>query len=111
MVVWIIDDDRAILSLLTMALEQEGIKTHAFTSVGQVLEELQAKGLEPDICIADWTLPDGPILKAQSLMQNCRLIIMSGDLAVQDMLPEGTDWLPKPFRLADLNRVLLLPYP
>ena len=103
--VWIVDDDPAILSLVTVALERFGADVRKFSTVSAVIDAL-ASGSSPDVCLADWTMADGPILRAVPLMPNTRVVVMSGNPAAETGLPEQVEWLSKPFRLAELSRLV-----
>lgn len=103
--VWIVDDDPAVLALVTTAMERFGAEVQPFSTVSAVVEAL-ASGRAPDVCLADWSIADGPILRAMPLMPRTRIVVMSGNPAVEMGLPEHVEWLPKPFRLADLSRLV-----
>ncbi|MCL5116504.1 MAG: DNA-binding response regulator [Firmicutes bacterium] len=104
--IWVVDDDPAIVSLLSIAVARVGAQYQGFSSVEEALRTLQEERAHPDVCLADWSLKDGPILRIRPLMPKTRFVVMSGNPAVEDSLPAGIEWLPKPFRLAELNRLL-----
>ncbi len=103
--VWIVDDDPAVLALVTAAVERFGAEVRGFSTVSAVLEALALES-PPDVCLADWTIADGPILRAVPLMPGTRVVVMSGNPAAEVDLPESVEWLPKPFRLGDLSRLV-----
>ncbi len=103
--VWIVDDDPAVLALVTTALERLGAAVRPFSMVSAVVEAL-ASSPPPDVCLADWSIADGPILRALPLMPRTRIVVMSGNPAAEVGLPENVEWLPKPFRLANLSRLV-----
>lgn len=107
MSVWIIDDDPAILNLLSIALSQAGLDSRAFPSVGAALRALDEGSAPPGICLADWSLNDGPVLRVRSAMPDTQFVIMSGDPHAEEGLSNDIYWLSKPFRLADLKEILL----
>jgi len=52
----IIDDSRAMRSILRRILGQAGFETHEAED-GQVALDLMTGGLEPDVCLIDWNMP------------------------------------------------------
>lgn len=104
--IWIIDDDQAILSLLVAALDRDGVHVTRFQSVEEAASAAQRGMSPPDVCLADWTLRDGPALRIRPLLPGTRWVVMSGNPLAQERLPDDVAWLPKPFKLADLERVI-----
>jgi DNA-binding response OmpR family regulator len=104
--VWIVDDDPAMLAMLSSCAREAGWHYRTFTSVSEMMVALDAEMESPNVVVADWTLPDGPILSLRERTRAARWIIMSGDPLVQGELPEYVQWLAKPFRLLDFYRVV-----
>ncbi|HET7690406.1 MAG TPA: response regulator [Nocardioidaceae bacterium] len=52
----IIDDSRAMRSILRRILGDAGFETHEAED-GQVALDLMNGGLEPDVCLIDWNMP------------------------------------------------------
>lgn len=105
--VWVVDDDPAIRVLLQMALERMGAQVTCFSSVSAVRSAIRAGHPHPDVCLADWTLNDGPVTDLHPLMPHVRFVVMSGNPVVEEGLPADILWLPKPFRLEQLSGVAL----
>lgn len=109
MTAWIVDDDRSILALISAALAHVNIPSETFASVHDVMLKLDKMDPLPDLCIADWTMKEGGALAILEQMPSVRFVVMSGDPDVQHLLPEGVEWLEKPFRLALLHQMILQP--
>lgn len=111
MSIWVVDDDEAILVLLTRALERDGHSVRTFSSVVAALQALgdgaRPEAL-PEICLMDWTLRDGSAMDVANVMpKSVKLVIMSGDPDVKFQLKHGMEWIEKPFQLSHLSRVLV----
>ncbi|NMP21025.1 DNA-binding response regulator [Sulfobacillus harzensis] len=107
MQVWIIDDDAALRTLLSTALSGWGAHVSGFGSVEEALRAIEGGAPQPDVCFADWTLKDGPVLRVKPLMPDTRFVVMSGNPAAEEGLPKDIQWLAKPFRLSELNRMVM----
>ncbi|MCY0879186.1 MAG: DNA-binding response regulator [Firmicutes bacterium] len=107
--IWIVDDDPAMLSMLSECARDAGWQCQTYSSVTEVERALARGAGRPDVVVADWTLPDGPVLSLYELAAPARWVIMSGDPAVALALPESVRWLEKPFRLLDFFRVVTSP--
>lgn len=103
MVIWIIDDDVAILNMLSIAGSRSGHQTEIFMSPLQALAALNEPNMPtPDVVFLDWTFPDGPpLVLAGIVQQKTRLIIMSGDPEAVSPGFLHAPLLAKPFSLRD----------
>ncbi|WP_101068362.1 response regulator transcription factor [Roseovarius salinarum] len=105
--VTILDDEPAIRTMLSDALEEAGFRTQAF---GRATEfEAMLKAATPDVCLVDLSLPDrnGLTLVHQlALEQGATVIIISGRAEVQDRVTGlelgADDYIIKPFDPAEV---------
>lgn len=117
--VLLVEDEEGLLERAGRVLRAEGYEVASARDAGAALRQLT----EPrrlDAMIADIVLPDlsGMDLarRARQLRPSAALVITSGYEAIGlAALPEGADFLPKPYTdeelLASLRRVLPLPNP
>lgn len=105
-----IDDEEAVLAMLGAAIEYCGHAAAAFREPAAAEAALTAGEAPPDVVIVDWTLGGRPALPWiqtwRARLAEARWVVVSGDPAVRAALPEGVEWLGKPFHLADLAALL-----
>jgi CheY-like chemotaxis protein len=113
--VLIIDDDYAIVSILTEILIDMG---HEVDSAGDPIEGMQkARKVKPDLVILDYHMPgDTGAHLYESLRRNnatklTPILFMSGEASPELILAEisdteGTRFLPKPAALADFRKAI-----
>lgn len=98
----ILDDEPAIRSILSEALEEAGFRTRCF---GRATEfEASLKTAPPDVCLVDLSLPDKDglaLVHRLALEQGSVVIIISGRAQVQDRITGlelgADDYIIKPF--------------
>ncbi len=106
--IYIVDDERVICSMLEEILHDEGYETKVFYNADLIQEALQAQ--QPDLMLLDIWLPgtDGmELLKVfRQNFPNIPIIMMSGhagiDSAVNAIKMGASDFLEKPFQLESL---------
>lgn len=106
MTVWVIDDDSALLTMIKEALTYQGWSVETFSSLEAAHLAYEMRRRRPDVVLADWSIPGGPPLSLVHLMSDVPMIVMSGDPAVEQQLPDHVRWLSKPFRLAHIYDVI-----
>ena len=103
--VLLVDDEVELRDLWREVLEDRG---HAVTAVGSVAQvrQLVTDGLEVDVAVVDWTLPDGRGSDVRATLRagriDCPVVFASG---LGPMLPPdhgGAKVLSKPFRVRAL---------
>jgi two-component system nitrogen regulation response regulator GlnG len=107
--IWIVDDDQSIRFVLEKALLRENLPTRSFTSPREVLQALDAVGIDdgPQILVSDIRMPGGSGLdllsKVKERMPALPVIIMTAfsdlDSAVSAFQGGAFEYLPKPFDL------------
>ncbi len=105
--IWIVDDDQDIREFLRLAVGLYGFSARAFGSLAEAEQAWQAEAVKPLVLMTDWSLQPGGI--ADWIWQRDRsvpIVVMSGDPDAARELPDNVFWLPKPFRMADLARLL-----
>ncbi len=111
----VIDDDRAILEFVRMALEKEGYRVTTAANGRQALDCLQAmRPGAPDAILLDMNMPvlDGPsfcqILDADLGRKQTAVVVMTaaGASGHFSALCRADDALGKPFDLDDLYAVV-----
>jgi len=105
--VTILDDEPAIRSMLSEALEEAGFRTMAFSRATEF--EATLRGTRPDVCLVDLSLPDRDgltLVHRLALEQGARVIIISGRAQVQDRVAGldlgADDYIIKPFDPAEV---------
>ncbi len=107
--IWIVDDDQSIRFVLEKALLRENLPTRSFTSPREVLQALDAVGIDdgPQILVSDIRMPGGSGLdllsKVKERLPALPVIIMTAfsdlDSAVSAFQGGAFEYLPKPFDL------------
>jgi len=100
--VFILDDEPAIRSMLADALEEAGFRSMGF---GRATEfEAALKSASPEVCLVDLSLPDRDglsLVHRLALEQGAIVIIISGRAQVQDRITGlelgADDYIIKPF--------------
>lgn len=103
--VYIVDDERHIVDLLTLALENNGIECSAFLNSADFLQAMKEKAA--DVAIVDWMMPppDGEalcrLIRMDERMRNTHIIMLtalSGEAETIRALNAGADdYVTKPF--------------
>ncbi len=106
--VLVVDDERTITDLLTMALRLEGWRIHAAASGQQAVSA--AKRHEPDVIVLDVMLPDFDGLEVLRRLRAERIdvpiLFLTARDAVEDRIAGltagGDDYVTKPFSLEEV---------
>ncbi|WP_300060280.1 response regulator transcription factor [uncultured Roseobacter sp.] len=105
--VTILDDEPAIRSMLTDALEDAGFRTLSFARAQAFTAALAQH--QPDVCLVDLSLPDTDgltLVHKLALEQGAIVIIISGRALVQDKVTGlelgADDYIIKPFDPAEV---------
>ncbi len=100
--VTILDDEPAIRTILSDALEEAGFRTMAFSRATEF--EAALKSFTPDVCLVDLGLPDKDgltLVHRLALELGAAVIIISGRAQVQDRITGlelgADDYIIKPF--------------
>ncbi len=112
--VWVIDDDAAIRFIIEDSLEQWGYKTQSYPDGLDALEQLTQCHNPPALIISDIRMPG---LDGLSLLENTHrrfpnlpFIITTAysdlDITVHAYQQGAFDYLPKPFDLEELKRLV-----
>lgn len=112
--IWIIDDDAAIRFIIEDSLEQWGWRTESYPDGLPALQALQQTHNPPALIISDIRMPglDGITLleTAHRRFPNLPFIITTAysdlDSTVNAYQTGAFDYLPKPFDLAELKRLV-----
>ena len=110
----IIDDDAAILNLMTKACRQQGHEVDAVLTSNEALQSLDAS--PPDLMIVDLILGEKSgmdiIRYAHEKHPDVQLIMVTGqgsvEIAVEAMRLGAFDYLAKPFEVTDLQKAVAL---
>ena len=105
--VTILDDEPAIRSILSDALEEAGFRTLSFSRATEF--EAALRSTNPDVCLVDLSLPDRDgltLVHRLALEQGATVIIISGRAQVQDRVTGlelgADDYIIKPFDPAEV---------
>ncbi len=105
--VTILDDEPAIRTMLSDALEDAGFRTLAFARATEF--EAALRTARPDVCLVDLSLPDRDgltLVHRLALEQGATVIIISGRAQVQDRVTGlelgADDYIIKPFDPAEV---------
>ena len=105
--VTILDDEPAIRTMLSDALEDAGFRTMAFARATEF--EAALRSARPDICLVDLSLPDRDgltLVHRLACEQGATVIIISGRAQVQDKVTGlelgADDYIIKPFDPAEV---------
>src|SRR5581483_6856242 len=110
--IYVVDDDQAIRSLLVNCLQDEGFRVIEGTTGAEVLPAVQRES--PDLVLMDLRMPDQSGMQAlESVREHAPetpVLIMtaynSSSAAIQAIQQGAYDYITKPFDLADiLHRV------
>ncbi len=103
----ILDDEPAIRTMLSEALEDAGYATQCFGRAAEF--ELALRRTTPDVCLVDLGLPDRDgltLVHRLALEQGATVIIISGRAQVQDKITGlelgADDYIIKPFDPAEV---------
>ncbi len=111
----LVEDEAAVRDIAQAALTGLGYRVFAATSGLAALREWEIHRHEVDLLLTDLVMPEGVTgrdlaLRLREAAPNLRIIFMSGysyDVAGHDLaLTEGVNYLPKPFDLAGLARIV-----
>lgn len=118
----LLDDNSRLLRLASGALEAMGIEVRPFDNAAEfsIFLSQEAKAFQPDAFIMDLTLPGGDgglefLPEIRSAFPKAIVILTSGHTERQAALRAHTQeplvhFLPKPFPLDELARILGLPF-
>jgi two-component system, OmpR family, response regulator len=102
-----IDDEPAILDLISISLQAEGYRVVTAETVAEFW--LRHDEFYPDIYVIDLTLPDGSglnLIKEVRRKSDCGIIVISGRDSEADQVVSleigADDYMTKPFRLREL---------
>jgi len=102
--VLVVDDEPAILGLVSKALSARGYEVHAASDPRQALELVQAAPCF-DVVVSDVIMPEmcGPELvrRITQMCPNTAVVLMSGYIAAE-AIPLRAKFISKPFRMTDL---------
>jgi CheY-like chemotaxis protein len=108
----IFDDDEDILSICSYVLEEKGWNVNIFTDCTNILEKI--KNVQPNVILMDNWIPDEGgiyatrLLKKDPVLKKIPVIFFSANSDIQTLAQQaGADtYLPKPFDLNDLERII-----
>jgi two-component system CheB/CheR fusion protein len=111
----VVDDDPAILELLTLLLETGGYRTAAAADGNEALKLATGGGLRPDIVVADYNLPNG--MNGLEIAARLReivdpalpIVILTGDISsstLRTIADARCAQANKPFKAAELMRLI-----
>jgi len=104
----IVDDEPAILGLVSKGLSRRGYEIHAASSPTQALELAKAMPCF-DLVVSDIIMPEmcGPELvrKITQICPDVAIVLMSAHIAAE-VLPERAAFISKPFVMTDLYSVV-----
>lgn len=115
--VWVVDDDTSIRWVLEKSLTTANIKTRAFASADELIEQLKKQ--QPDVIISDIRMPGTDGLQLLEYLKqkfsHIPIVIMTAhsdlDSAVASYQGGAFEYLPKPFdideALSIVNRALI----
>lgn len=108
MQIYLIEDDDSLAEGILFALKKEGYEIRRFATCRESREALA--GMQPDLILLDWNLPDGDGLKFCGEIRKSSsvpiLMITARDLEIDQVmcLESGADdYIAKPFSLAVLK--------
>ena len=107
--VFILEDDESIASLVTVALEINGLHIRSFKTVEEFISSLS--DFQPDVALLDIMLPDGSGLYALEFVKknypavDCIMLsALSGETdRVKGLNLGADDYIPKPFSVLELT--------
>ncbi len=108
----VIDDERGIVDLLSIALEREGYRV---TGTGSCVEGLDLIGrLSPDLILTDLRMPDGggfDVLKrSRELTPDTPVVMITAytttQTAIEALKAGAYDYISKPFNVEELKHVV-----
>ena len=104
----VVDDEPAVLGLVSQALLAQGYEVHAASHPRRALELAQAMPCF-DLVVSDVIMPEmcGPELvrRIARICPTTAVVMMSGYLAAE-AIPERAVFISKPFRMADLCSIV-----
>lgn len=108
----LVDDDVDALQALKMGLEGKDLHIHAVSSYKESMHHLEEK--HPDVVVTDLKLKDGSGLEilqhVKEHLPKIEVIIITAfgsvESAVEAIRAGAADYLVKPFRIADLKRLI-----
>ncbi len=108
----VFDDDEDILSICRYILEEDGWEVHTFTNCNQIVEKVA--GILPEVILMDNWIPDSGGIKATQTLKNDNnlkhipVVYFSANNDIETLASQAgaSSFLPKPFDLSDLARVI-----
>lgn len=111
--VLVVDDDQPIRDLVADFLMDSGLQIVGANEGSRALELLASRSDEPVLVLVDVLMPgiDGLTLarKLKSRLKQGMIVVMSGHMSDLSWWPaelRDVEFLPKPFRLAELQEVV-----
>jgi CheY-like chemotaxis protein len=111
--IFVVDDDPDIVSLIKHVLDLEGFEVRSFTDPEEALEEFKISSRRPEMVVTDYAMQP---MNGLDLISRCReskpdlkTIVISGMVHESDFrkLPTHTDrFLEKPFKVSNLIQTL-----
>lgn len=105
----VIDDDRAVLAVVSRMLQRYGYTAHVAAS-GEAAAEILEREEGVDLIVADLRMPGVSgvelVNRARALHPRVAVIYISGYADEQGSLPPGATVLEKPFTRAQLLRAV-----
>jgi CheY-like chemotaxis protein len=109
----VVDDEPAQMKALCHTLEHEGYSASGFTSALQALDTLRS-GQSFDMLLTDLMMPEmdgiACVEHLRSVRHDVKIILLSGhaeDAVLGRYHERAPDFLPKPFRMAALEKQVL----
>lgn len=101
----IVDDDPLLLALLTRVLSREGVIVHSYSYPTEMLRDLCAEKIKPDVILTDFGMPEISgvelIRRARTMQYDGPIVVLSGwdkdDLETQVAKETSVYIFQKPF--------------
>jgi CheY-like chemotaxis protein len=107
----IVDDEEDLTSTFTMLFTRLGFDIECIAQSGDEIVQAVKQGKHPDVIIMDYRMPGMNGLEASKTilekMPSVKIVIASADDSIrQPALAAGLSFLPKPFLISSLERLL-----
>ncbi len=110
--VFVVDDDRLVLSMLTRALRKDGYEVDGAETAQGVVDRISA--WSPDVVMLDINLPGGDGLELLGQVRDrgieTQVVMLTGDVsadtATRSMKLGAADYVTKPFDLGEVRLVI-----
>ena len=105
----VVDDEPGVLTFLRTALVRRGYQVEAAAAPSQALE-IAERAPSPDLVLCDVMMPEmcGPelVTKIVSSSPSIAVVLMSGAVPKPAALPQGADFISKPFVVKELFEIV-----